>query len=438
MVTKGFVHGGKLVTQQPGSVEPQTLGDRLRGLRSNVWGRATTQKQVAEALRISVPLVSSWEQNKAVPSEEKLRSLALFFCLGEDREQPLPDLSELSAAEDRRRRELIDELIKLRDAARSGTPRSTLASGRFWNYPDGAKIRILTTPMWQDVVGKAPLADILAELDISLDDAVSGVSVRDILKSTGRVDPDGSVDRIPYANPRHPNYMESLHDGDRDATVELIGHLRAENPTADIRFLTSDRASRDDLTGHVVILGQADQLGRTTPEGPSPLEWLFRRQELPLTTLLKGENSEFDSVFVVTEDTDGRPAYYPSGVDAPRGRSYGPIFLRDETDASRPRLYADGYPQLEYDIALLARQPNELNADTSVTICAGIFSRGTYGAVRAFTDTALRAANERYLTENFDLNNFWMLFYVPVFAGETVTPDLNRPLHRVRSSSSDQ
>jgi hypothetical protein len=91
-------------------------------------------------------------------------------------------------------------------------------------------------------------------------------------------------------------------------------------------------------------------------------------------------------------------------------------------------------------VALLGRFPNPLNLSATVTICSGIFSRGTYGAVRALTDATLRARNERYLAGHFDLQNFWLLLHVPVFPGPTgaltLTPDLTRPFHRLRSSAS--
>jgi hypothetical protein len=95
---------------------------------------------------------------------------------------------------------------------------------------------------------------------------------------------------------------------------------------------------------------------------------------------------------------------------------------------------------LEYDVAVLARKRNQLNTANSVTICSGVFSRGTYGAVRALTDVLFRSRNERFLERHFGgLDEFWIVFYVPVFRGaqglDTMTPDLERPFHRLRSSA---
>lgn len=118
---------------------------------------------------------------------------------------------------------------------------------------------------------------------------------------------------------------------------------------------------------------------------------------------------------------------------------FRPRFRRDMSLPGRPWLTENGLPSLEYDVALLARRPNQFNLATTVTVCMGVFSRGTYGAVRALTDASLRSRNEEFLLEHFpDLNNFWVLFYVPVFSGlhrlDTMTPDLERPFHRLRSS----
>jgi hypothetical protein len=75
-------------------------------------------------------------------------------------------------------------------------------------------------------------------------------------------------------------------------------------------------------------------------------------------------------------------------------------------------------------------------------MCTGTFSRGTFGAVRALTDAALRTRNEHFLLEHFGgLDDFWMLFYVPIFRSvnglETVTPDLGRPFHWLRDSTAE-
>jgi transcriptional regulator with XRE-family HTH domain len=400
-----------------GSSARSPLAERLKELRQQVQGVTVTQKQVADALGLSVPLISSWESGKAVPQEERLQALALLFSSPRafaNGSSELPDESELSSAEEATRRRLIEELVALRDDAlrdTRGAARDVGAlGGRFWYFPEGARIRIITTPMFQSV-----------------------------------------IDDVPYANRWHPNYMASLRDADRDAAMELFGHIRAENPAADVRCSTAREATRDDLTGFVVILGQADRFvaaieggwSTSDEEEGSPqslVGYVLRRLELPIATRIpKGGDIDYDGEFVVTTNNEDVPTYFPSGEMAPKVKAYRPIFLRDENAPGRPRKTVEGLPQLEYDVALLARKRNEFNLSTSVTICSGIFSRGTYGAVRTLTDALLRARNERFLADHFAIDDFWTLFRVPVAptqnGAETVTPDLARPFHRLRSSA---
>jgi transcriptional regulator with XRE-family HTH domain len=400
-----------------GSSPRPSLAERLKGLRQQISGVTVTQKQVADALGLSVPLVSSWESGKAVPQEDRLRTYALLFATERsfaDGSSRVADESELSSSEEGLRRRLIEELFALREdalrATRSSLRDTGALGGRFWYYPEGARIRIITTPMFQSV-----------------------------------------IDEIPYANRWHPNYMASLRDADRDAAMELFGHIRAENPAADVRCVTAHEATRDDISGYVVILGQGDSFLGPSPGAPtvphetdefrqSVVGYLVRRLELPVGTRLPvGRNVEFDTEFIVTMDAEGNAKYFPSGQEPTKIEAYRPVFLRDEAAPGRPRRRIDDYPQLEYDVALLARKQNELNLSTTVTICSGIFSRGTYGAVRTMTDALLRARNEQFLAEHVSLDDFWILLHVPVFStfngAETLTPDLARPFHRLRSSA---
>ncbi|HEY6795003.1 MAG TPA: helix-turn-helix transcriptional regulator [Kineosporiaceae bacterium] len=393
----------------------RSLAGRLRELRLRHRGGVVTQARLAAVLGVSTPSISSWESGAAVPPAERLRDYALAFAA--DRVfasgraltdgRALEEVeADLSPAEERRRQDLIDELVRLRDRAMrpddAPTPGTGALGGRFWYFPDSAPIRIISTPAWP---------------------------------SLGRA--------IPYADPWHPNYVQSFHDVDRDATIELFGHIRAENPLADVRFLTADRATRDDLTGHVIVLGQGDAAYRSgaerAPESqPTVMQYLVSRLELPVATRLpQGADPDLDQEYIVTVDESGQPRWYSRDTAPAKIEVYRPRFLRGP---DRRRQLHQGLPILEYDVGLLARKPNELNLATTVTICSGVFSRGTYGAVRSLTDPTLRSRNEQFLIDQFGgLGDFWFLFYVPVFraaAGlETVTPDLERPFHRLRSSA---
>jgi transcriptional regulator with XRE-family HTH domain len=439
------------------------LAARLRELRSTGLGIYVTQRQLADALGISVPLISSWENpaSSALPPEDRLQALARFYATPRSLEggPHLLDLAELSKEEEQARRDLIDELGRLRDlgSAPPSARRTGALGGRFFYFPDGLPVRIIGSRLSEYEVLPSPpsrdLADAARRLrDLVADDAppgvdealdaldryVDGVATLRRLVDLGRY--RGGVDEadwralargfagggVQYANPWHPNAIHSLWNGDMDAVIELHGHIRAENPGTDVRWLLDSEVQADDLTGaHVVILGAG-----LNPGPGAPLDFLRRRMNLPLLAQTSPEDPEYGGSFVVSVDGDGRP-----DIDGKKREQFCPRFL---TSDGR-RLLDQGEPVLEYDVALLARAPNPMNLAATVTIASGVFSRGTYGAVRALTDANLRGINEKYLTEHLDITSFWMLMHVPVFGGptgaQTLTPDLTRPFHRLRTST---
>lgn len=369
------------------------LAERLRALRIQGFpGRPVTQRQIAQALGASAPLVSSWESpvGGAVPPVERLRAYALFFATqatihGDPAR--LVDLSDLTDEEEARRAALLDELLDLRGGA-LGAQAQRVAS--FWHFPDGQPIRIIST----------------------------------VLASGGA--------RSEYADRWHPNHIGALRYSDIDAVLEVYGQIRADNPDSDVICLGDDEVTSQTFSSHVVILGGGDEApalaeprlasGRTDP-------WTYyrRRLSLPVSVQLhEGGDEQYDREYVVAVDEYGAPDYDGTGR-----RTFRPRYML-APDGTR-RLGPTGRPLLEYDVALLARLPNEMNLSTTVTICSGVFSRGTYGAVRAFTDPVLTQKNRQRLHHLVDPGRFWMLMYVPMFQGmdglQTLTPDLNRPMH---------
>ncbi|MEV4535324.1 helix-turn-helix transcriptional regulator [Asanoa sp. NPDC049518] len=201
----------------------QTLAARLRALRASEWPEPVKQHQVARALGVSVPLVSSWERAEAVPPTERIAAYAHFFATPrslEDGRVALRD--DLSAEEQARRQELEDELTALRAAATGGAP----VSPALHNYPPAAG-------PWHFADG-APVTIVCGELP-----------------------PDQRADAT-YTDPDSPDYMDLYRYADVDSLVELQGHVRAANPRSEVSFTLTSLLRPDHLTTHLVLLGGID------------------------------------------------------------------------------------------------------------------------------------------------------------------------------------
>jgi transcriptional regulator with XRE-family HTH domain len=196
----------------------------------------------------------------------------------------------------------------------------------------------------------------------------------------------------PLSDSALPNYTELQSFADLDALIELHGHMRAENPHLDdIFFKSSAGVEPDDLSGHLVLLG-----GIAYNE---------------ITEIL----SEM-TVLPVRQVAD--PAV-----------TSGEIFIAEvEGQQQRflPKWRDEEQTKLREDVALLARVPNPVNSNRTLTFCNGIHSRGVLGAVRTLTDARLRESNESYLAGVFgDSRTYAILMRVTVIEGETLTPDFN-------------
>ena len=218
--------------------------------------------------------------------------------------------------------------------------------------------------------------------------------------------PEHVIGHIDYADFRHPNHISLLHYADADALIEVFGHIRASNPGTKVTFKTVRDLVEDDWSKHVVVLGG---------DWNAAAQWYRRRVDLPVEYVDPSEEAEFDGFFRVTN------------LDPPR--DFAPTFTPTPADI----------PQLEYDIGLFARSPNPANPETTLTLCQGIFSRGTFGLVRMFTDAQHRETNEAKLAEldsDFGVDRLeWLLVRVPVALGNTVTPNLTRPYLRLAIGS---
>src|SRR5512147_1689216 len=98
----------------------RSLADRLRALRrGGLAGQVVPQKDLASALSVSAPLISSWENvdRPVLPPIERINAYAQFFATARSvtggRCRLVP-LSQLTDEEEARRKELARELSELR------------------------------------------------------------------------------------------------------------------------------------------------------------------------------------------------------------------------------------------------------------------------------------------------------------------------------------
>jgi transcriptional regulator with XRE-family HTH domain len=213
---------------EPTDTAKLALARRLRGLRLDEWpGVTVTQPQLAKALNVSVPSISSWESGRSPqpPPVARLDDYARFFAtrrsISGGRARLLDDLT---AEEQARLGELREELIGLRESI--DAPPHRTAAGRAGSHggPDGPLV-------FSD---GAPITIVCAPL------------------------PDYFQDRMPYGDPDEPDYVESYSYADLDGLIELHGHVRAMNPESPVRIRQASAMSPDDLTTHLLLLGGVD------------------------------------------------------------------------------------------------------------------------------------------------------------------------------------
>ena len=347
----------------------QLLAQRLRALREDHWpGRRITQQQLAQALGgVSVPLISSWEsQTKPrTPPLPRLVAYATLFATVrsfDGDEACLIDQAEMSDEERQVMAELRRELTQLRGAALRA---ATLAEPGRGEQPDKVIQSLVTGPLrFED------------PHDITI---------------VGSEWPPDALSKIPYTDIELPDYVELLKCPELDALFEIHGHLRAANPVSGVYMrIGNSKMAPDDYSSHLVTLGGIDW----NPITSSALDKL----DMPVRQLADWE-TEGGQYFEVEEDgkvTQLKPVLEKSGDR---------MILRE-------------------DVALFARAVNPFNRKRSITICNGMYARGTYGAVRALTDIRFRDRNAEYLRSRFGASDsYCILMRVPIVNGATLTPD---------------
>jgi hypothetical protein len=208
--------------------------------------------------------------------------------------------------------------------------------------------------------------------------------------------PQDMLQKMPYTDPLDPDYIELYRYSDLDSLLELFGHLRAVNPASSVGYRAADQLLSDDYTGHLVSLGGVDWNKATKS--------VLDRLQLPVKQVSR-----------LNEDEPGDAYFEVPGKG-------NPVIHRPQLEES------GGTKILREDVALFARAVNPFNRKRFVTVCNGMFGRGTYGAVRALTDERFRDRNAQYLEEKFGGSDaFCILSRVSVVSGEVLTPDWTAP-----------
>ncbi|MEU0536276.1 helix-turn-helix domain-containing protein [Amycolatopsis tolypomycina] len=194
-----------------------------------------------------------------------------------------------------------------------------------------------------------------------------------------------------YSNPLNPDYVQMYTYADPDALLELYGHVRACNPASRVTYRTTDQQTpltADEYTEHLVLLGGVDW---------NPLtKELFDLVNLPVKQ--------------VERDDD---AGQHGGFEVQTG---------DRTELFRAELGPDD--RLLSDVAHFYHGISPFNRLRTVTVCNGMYGRGTLGAVRALTDVRFRDRNQAYLNRRFgDEESFSIITRVRVFNNQGLTPD---------------
>lgn len=356
------------------------LAQRLRALREERWpGRKVTQPQLAQALGgskpLSVPLISSWESqsNPRIPPLNRLDAYCALFATVRSFDGDRPRLlspRDMSDEERQEMAELKQELTRLRNDALRATALPGEAD------PASAIEESLSAGLWRFADGHN----------------ITIVCARW---------PTRMLNQMPYTDVDDPDYIELLTYSDLDALFELHGHLRAANPGNQVHRRIAGNLAADDYSSHLVSLGGTDWNTATS----STLEWL------PL------------------------PVRQVADWSAPGGQ-YFEVDENGTTVQHRPVLEkvpgASPLEVLREDVALFARAVSPFNQKRTVTICNGMYGRGTYGAVRALTDARFRDRNAEYLRSRFiGCEAYCILSRVLIVDGATLTPDWTAEHYRL-------
>lgn len=364
------------------------LARRLRALREEQWPAARiTQELLAKALDRdkppSVSLISAWESKNrpTIPPSFRVEAYGSLFAtrrsLTGDKDEPLRLIpwDDLTPREQAAVRELTGQLTRLRMHALEAQQAEQLAAD-----PASPRFALPRSAVTRSALGGASPRS--GPWRFEDEDPITVVCAHW---------PDEMLRQIPYTDPAVPDFIELLTYSELDSLFELFGHLRSVNPDTHIVWRRADRLDNNDYTAHLVSLGGVDWNRATTS--------LLEALQLPVRQI-----ADWDE----------------------EGGQYFEADAGETTAQHRPVLErrAEGRGTLREDVALFARAVNPNNQERTVTICSGMYGRGTYGVVRALTDPRFHARNAGYLMKRFGSSrSYCLLSRVRIMNNETLTPD---------------
>lgn len=374
------------------------LARRLRALREEQWpDLKITQFQLGQALGgekpLSVPLISSWESqtNPKIPPFSRLEGYAQLFATRRSFAAGTPRLirpEDMDEAEQQAMAGLRQDLAQLRNgalrASRLGPGAVAAPLPPPVSTPEAGPPRSPPVPL--DLVEAARMDEVSASLNTGPWRFRDGKTVTLVCAQLPRALRAAQE----YTDLDSPDYIQLYTYSELDALFELHGHLRAANPPNQVDLRIADQLTPDEFTSHLVSLGGIDWNAATRT--------LLEDLQLPVRQIANwGEGGAADDVYFESDD----------------GQKFRP-----ELDDS------EGKKKLRFDVALFARAVNPYNKLRTVTICSGMYGRGTYGAVRALTDARFRDRNTRYVNSRFsNTSSYCIVTRVPVRNGSTITPD---------------
>jgi hypothetical protein len=203
--------------------------------------------------------------------------------------------------------------------------------------------------------------------------------------------PERIRSRFAYSSSDDPDYVQSYKYADLDPLIELLPRIGALNPTSPITVGVLSELSLDDLTAHLIALGGVD-FNLVTKAALADLT------RVPVKQLGRETERDLGGYAVRTSTTR---------------RVLKPRVSGEEAKAT-----------LLEDVAHFLRAPNPYNQERTLTFFTGMYSRGTYGVVRALTDPKIQERNAAYIARRFaGANTYSIVSRVKIVANEVVVPD---------------